>query len=318
MNPSSADSTIPIHVLARSGLRLPALGFGAATLGGAYGTVDMSAARAAIAAGLAAGMHYFDTSPFYGKTRSESILGECLKGVPRDRYVMATKVGRYGTHDFDFSAARVRASVEESLQRLNCEYLDLIQCHDIEFCSLRQIINEAIPVLQELKKIGKVRAIGITGYPLKVFREVLAKTDIDTMLSYCRCNLLDQTLCAEMPWLAARRIDIINGSPLSMGLLSSKGPPPWHPAPAALRAGCQQAAALCAAAGEELGDLALQIAVAMPGVASTLVGISSAVEVERNLALMAKPIDQNLLKDVQAILAPHYNQPWQSGLPENN
>ncbi len=309
---------IPTRDLGVSGLKLPIIGFGAATLGGAYGKVDMAAAQSAIAAALAAGMTYFDTSPFYGKTRSETILGDCLRTIPRDKYIIATKVGRYDISSFDFSAQRVRASVDASLARLGCDYIDLIQCHDIEFVHLQQVIDEAIPTLQALKKAGKVRAIGITGYPIKIFHQVLSHAHVDAILSYCRQTLLDQSLAHEIPWLAEKGIGIINGSPLSMGLLSSKGPPAWHPAPPAMREACRQAVAICQSAGVELGDLALQVALQTPGIASTLVGISSAVEVERNLTLLAKPIDETLLKAVKDALKPHANVAWQSGLPENN
>ena len=318
MNSNSNNSVIPVRELGRSGLRVSSIGFGAATLGGAYGAVDKATARDAIAAGLAAGMNFFDTSPFYGKTLSENTLGECLSGVARDRYVMATKVGRYDIRDFDFTAERIRRSVDESLQRLRCGHIDLLQLHDIEFWSLERIIEEAVPELQRLKQAGKVRAVGITGYPLAIFRRVLAVTEVDAILSYCHYTLADSTLADEVPWLTERGIGVINGSPLSMGLLSSNGPPAWHPASPALRAACVAASALCQRAGVELGELAFQYALLAPGIASTLVGIRSSADVERNMAVWQKPLDLALLAQVQAVLAPHHNQPWKSGLPENN
>lgn len=65
-------------------------------------------------------------------------LGKALRGLPRDQIIIATKVGRYGADDFDFSGSRVTASVKESLARLQLEYVDIIQCHDIEFGDLDQ------------------------------------------------------------------------------------------------------------------------------------------------------------------------------------
>jgi L-galactose dehydrogenase len=310
--------SIPTRPLGHTGIIVPILGFGAATLGGAYGPIALSEAERAVHAALAAGMNFFDTSPYYGSTESERALGHCLRGVPRNRYVMATKVGRYGVDKFDFTAARVTASVEESLARLGTDHLDLIQCHDIEFWPLQRIIDETLPALQRLKQSGKVRAIGITGYPLKIFRTVLAQAKVDCILSYCHHTLLDDTLAAEVPWLQQQGVGILNASPLAMGALSTKGPPPWHPAPDGMKAACRAAAALCAERGSDLGRLALHYALSLPGVASTFVGIGSVAELQANLAVLNAPLDHALLAEVQRILAPWHNRPWPSGLVENN
>lgn len=101
------------------------------------------------------------------------MLGKALKALPRDQIIISTKVGRYGVDKFDFSAQRVTASVEESLKRLQLDYIDLIQCHDIEFGDLDKIVNETLPALAALKSKGLVRHVGITGLPLKIFTYVL-------------------------------------------------------------------------------------------------------------------------------------------------
>ena len=135
--------------------------------------VDPEDGAKAVEAAFRRGINFFDTSPYYGDTRSETVLGLGLARLPRDQIVVATKVGRYGSGIFDFSAERVTASIHESLGRLQLTYVDLIQCHDIEFVHLNQIVNETLPALAELKKKGLVRHIGITGLPLKVFRYIL-------------------------------------------------------------------------------------------------------------------------------------------------
>jgi len=309
--------SIPTRPLGHTGITVPILGFGAATLGGSYGPMALSEAERAVHAALDAGMNFFDTAPYYGRTESERALGHCLRSVDRKRYVLATKVGRYGDNEFDFTAARVTASVDESLARLGTDHLDLLQCHDIEFWSLQRIIDETLPALQRLKQSGKVRAIGITGYPLNIFRTVLAQAKVDVILSYCHHTLLDQTLAQEVPWLQQQGVGILNASPLSMGLLSSKGPPPWHPAPDGMRAACRAAAALCAQRGNDLGRLALQVALTLPGVASTFVGIGSVAELERNLAALDPLLEGALLDQVCTIIQPWHNHTWSSGLPAN-
>ena len=310
--------TLQRRALGLTGLTVPILGFGAATLGGAYGPVDEADAPRAVRAAIDLGINFFDTSPFYGKTRSENILGKCLSGIARERYVLATKVGRYGNREFDFTSARIIASVDESLARLGCGHIDLIQCHDIEFWPLQRIIDETLPALTKLRDAGKVRAIGITGYPLKIFRTVLAQARVDTVLSYCRYTLADTALAGELPWLHNQEVGVINASPLSMGLLTERGAPTWHPADVELRAVCRRAWEHCRARGVDLADLALRFALANPDVASTFVGISSEAELRANLKSAEQELDSVLLAEVQAILAPVQGRAWSSGLPENN
>ena len=158
-----------------------------------------------------------------------------MKTVRVEPYVLATKVGRYGQEEFDFRANRVTASVEESLKRIGVEYVDLIQAHDIEFGDLDQIIGETIPALRKVQKAGKARFVGVTGLPLKAIRRVVEAVPVDAVLSYCRFALNDTALLDLAPLLKSRGVGIINASPLGMGLLSSRGTPPWHPAPAELK-----------------------------------------------------------------------------------
>ena len=185
-----------------------------------------------------AGVNFFDTSPFYGLTKSESVLGRALQGLPRSQVVISTKVGRYGQEEFDFSASRVTASVQESLKRLQLDHIDLIQCHDIEFGDLDQVINETLPALQVLKSQGVVRFIGITGLPLSAFHYVLDRVPqgtVDVILSYCHNSLNDSSLIQDLSYFEEKGVGVINASPLSMGLLTREGPPSWHPAPQALK-----------------------------------------------------------------------------------
>src|SRR5207245_11053413 len=116
-------------------------------------------------------------------------------------FYLATKVGRYGSgeKDFDFSAERVTRSVDESLKRLRLAHIDLIQCQDIEFASLNQVVQETIPALQKLKQQGKVQKIGVTALPLKTFKKVLERTRLDAVLSYCHYCLNDITLVQMFP-----------------------------------------------------------------------------------------------------------------------
>jgi L-galactose dehydrogenase len=138
----------------KTGLRVSALAYGAAALGGVYGEFDHSTYLSVVHTALDCGINFIDVSPYYGETRAETVLGKALQEIARDRYYLCTKVGRYGSDNFDFSAERVTASVDESLKRLNVDYVDVILCHDVEFVSLDQIVNETLPALRQVQARG--------------------------------------------------------------------------------------------------------------------------------------------------------------------
>src|SRR6266542_2455692 len=167
------------RTLGRTGLQLPILGFGASSLGQEFRKIDLDEALRSVRVALECGLNFIDTSPFYGRGMSEVLLGIALRAVPRERYILCTKLGRYDLQHFDFSARRVAESVDVSLHRLGTDHLDIILCHDIEFVKLRQIVDETIPALRKIQKAGKVRFIGFSGYPQKLFRFICAQTDVD-------------------------------------------------------------------------------------------------------------------------------------------
>lgn len=304
--------------LGKTGLQVSILGFGASPLGGVFGAIDEAEGIRAVHAAFDLGINFVDVSPYYGLTRAETVLGKALRQRPRDSCILATKVGRYGDAEFDFSAARVARSVEESLRRLQVETIDLLQCHDIEFGSLDQIVEETLPALRKVVEQGKARFLGITGLPLKIFPYVLDRTEVDTVLSYCHYTLNDTSLETRLPYLEQKSVGIINAAPLAMGLLTERELPSWHPAPETLRAACARAAAHCRSRGADIAQLALQFSLANPRIATTLVGMAGVAEVRQNAAWSEDPPDPALLSEVQALLAPVHDLTWPSGRPENH
>ena len=302
--------------LGLTGLRVSALAFGASSLGGVFRSIDESAGISAVRTALDLGINLIDVSPYYGLTVAETVLGRALRGVDRSSYLLATKVGRYGDSEFDFSAERVVASAHESMARLGVEHLDIVQCHDIEFGSLDQILDETLPALEGLRDQGLVRFIGVTGLPVPALVSIARHHRVDTVMSYCNYTIQNRTL---EPWLddfAAEGVGVLNASPLGMGLLTNRGVPPWHPAPTEVITACAAAAALCAARGADIAKLALQFAMTAQ-VATTVVGSADAVNVARNVAWTAEPIDTELLRDVEVVLAPVHDLGWAVGRPEN-
>src|SRR5450755_501278 len=108
---------------------------------------------------LECGINFIDTSPYYGRGMSEVLLGVALRDVPRDSYILGTKLGRYDAAHFDFSARRVVESVDVSLHRMGVEHLDIMVCHDIEFVDMGQIVEETLPALRKLQRHGKLRFV---------------------------------------------------------------------------------------------------------------------------------------------------------------
>jgi L-galactose dehydrogenase len=308
------------RLLGRTGLKVSALSFGASSLGGAFRDVDETEAIESVHMSLDLGINFIDVSPYYGLTKAETVLGKALKGIARDKYILATKVGRYGSEpkDFVFSSKRVTASVDESLSRMGVTHVDLIQAHDIEFGDLDQIIGETIPALREVVRQGKARFVGVTGYPLAALRRVVQEVPVDTILSYCHYELNDTSLLELVPVLKQRGVGIISASPLGMGLLSNRGTPAWHPASAPLKKACAKAAAVCRDRGASIERLAIQFALANPDIATTLVGSASPKNMRQNIAWASEPPDRALLDEVQRILAPVHNVTWPSGRTENN
>lgn len=306
------------RTLGKTGLEVSVVSFGAASLGSVYRKINESEGLRAVHLAIELGMNFIDVSPYYGITLAETVLGKALKEIPRDKYYLATKVGRYGDDEFDFSAKRVTESVDESLRRLNVDYIDIIQCHDIEFVSLDQILNESLPALRKVQEQGKVGFVGITCLPMKAFRYVLERAEVDTILSYCHYALNDSALEGLIPLLEEKNVGIINASALSMGLLTQRGIPDWHPADDETKAICAKATAYCNSKGVDISQVAMQFALANPRVHTTLLGTASPENLKKNLKWMESPMDQQLLAEVLEILKPIHNKTWSEGRPENN
>ncbi len=308
------------RTLGKTGIKVSKLAFGGSSLGSVFRSVAEEDGIRAVHTALDHGINLIDTAPYYGATKAETVLGKALKGVSRDRYLLATKVARFGPEigDFDFSAARVASSIEESLGRLGVDHFDFIQVHDMEFGNIDQIVTETIPALREAQLQGKARFIGITCLPVRLFKLVMDRIEVDQIQSYCHYGLNDTALADILPYLREKQVGIFNSAPLAMRLLTQEGPPSWHPAPAEVTAKCAEAAAFCASQGADLAKLALQFSVAHPDIHTTIVGTANPDRIMENIRQIEEPLDNALLAKVQEILKPIHNVTWPSGRPENN
>jgi len=309
------------RVLGKTGLKVSQLSFGASSLGGVFHDIDEGRAIDAVFTAIDGGMNLIDVSPYYGHYRAEQVLGKALRQIPRDRYILSTKVGRYGkdgVNTWDYSARRAQESVCESMERLGVEYIDLIHVHDIEFQAalpggLQKVVDETLPALVELKSKGLVGHVGITDLQLSNLRWVIdhsAEGTVETVLNFCHYCLCDDALADHLDYFEAHGIGLINASPLSMGLLSERGVPAWHPAPRPLVEACSRAADYCKQKGYPIEKLAMQFSVSNPRIPSTLFSSANPDNVRRNLAFIQEPIDWQMVRQVQDIIGDQRRVTW--------
>lgn len=304
--------------LGKTGLEVSSLSFGASSLGSVFRETDDAESVRTVHTAVDMGINLIDVSPYYGLTKAETVLGKAISEISRDRFILTTKAGRYGADQFDFSEKRIISSVDESLQRLQTDYIDILFLHDIEFVPFEQVAEGAFAALDKLKQQGKIRFSGVSGLPLTVFEKSLAYTELDAVLSYCHYSLNDTSLLEILPLLEQKQVGLVSASPLSMGLLGHRPLADWHPAGEELRAACKKAVEHCTARGEDIAKLAVQFATANERIPTTLVSTANPDNIRKNIEWTDEPLDQELLAEVLAILAPVHNHSWISGQEEYN
>jgi len=312
------------NLLGKTGLNVSRLSFGASALGGVYGPVDETEGIRAVHTALDLGINYFDVSPAYGATRAEAVLGRALRGIARHRYFLSTKVGKYtkpggyGQDVLDYSRARIRASLDESAARLGTDYFDLIHLHDIEYQGRRHTqwaLSEGLAAMQELKREGRIGAVGVGIYPMDLWHRILNDYEVDAALVHNHYCLNDTRLLELLPLALQKSIGIINGSPFGSGLLTERGPADWHPATPAERHVFRDAAAYCREQGVPISKPALQFASQNPAIPTTLFSSARTESVRCNVQWHEEPYDRDLVKTVQAFLASVRNRQWDYDLP---
>jgi len=307
------------QTLGRTGMSVSKVSFGTAPLGDMFGAADEGSGIAAVHRAMDAGINFFDSSPFYGNGLAEERLGRAIAGH-RDEIFIGTKAGRYGMADFDFSPARIRASLEQSLRLLGTDHVDVFQLHDVEFVPLPGVLSDSYAELTALRDAGKCRFIGMSGYPVATLRRAIQETELDVVLSYAHATLLDQCIQDRLlPLAADSGVGVINAAAVALGLLTP-GPMriPQHPAGSAIAEAADRVRELCKARGADVSFLANQFSIQRSGCATTLIGTVRPAHLDSAVAAVDAPIEEELLADVLAAAEPVRRHCWRSGLPENN
>ena len=305
--------------LGKTGYEISAISFGASSLGGVFHEINEQKAIEAVHVALELGINYIDVAPAYGGTKSETVLGQALKGVPRASYYLSTKVGKntapggYGVDSFDYSREGIISSLDASAKRIGVDYFDIVHLHDIEYnnrVNTEWALNEGIKTLLELKQEGRIGAVGIGMYPVDLWERVIEEGLIDVGLSHNLYCLNDTRLLPLLQKSRSKGIGLINASPFAAGLLTSRGAPGWHPATPEQRSIFNKAATYCSEKGVEIEKLAIQFSSQHPDLVTTMFSSSNPETVKRNIDWSSMPIDEALLAGVLKILAPVSNHNW--------
>lgn len=302
--------------LGKTGMKISSLSFGASSLGGVFHSIKESEGVQAVHTAIEHGINFIDVSPYYGHLKAEQVLGKALKGVDRNTYYLSTKVGRYGKEGanyWDYSANTATESVYHSMERLGIDHIDLINVHDVEFSDLEQVCNETLPALVELRKKRIVSHVGITNLTLRHFQYVIDHVPagtVESILSFCHYCLNDDALTDYLDYFEQHGVGVINASPFSMGMLSDRGTPSWHPAPESLKRLSRKAVEHCKAQGKSIEQLAVKFAVSNPRITTTLFSTANPTNVLKNIAYAEAPLDAKLLTEVQHIFEPGFRDTW--------
>ena len=310
--------------IGKTGMRVSNLGFGASSLGGLFHDIREAEGIEAVHTAVDNGINFIDVSPYYGHLKAEIVLGKALKEIPRDKYYLSTKVGRYGKDGknyWDYSAERVTASVYESMERLNIDFIDLINVHDVEFQGdlpggLQKVVDETLPALVKLREKGVVGHVGITDLQPENLKWVIEHSEpgtVESVLSFCHYCLNDEMLLDYLDFFEQNNIGVINASPFSMGLLSQRGAPAWHPAPEPLKEACRKATEYCDQQGYPIDKLAIQYSTALnPRIATTLFSSANPKNVLKNIGYVNEPFDAQLAQKVQEIIGDQMRVRWKN------
>lgn len=309
----------PTRRLGASDLSLPRFGFGTAHLGGLYERVSGEVAQLTLDAAWNAGVRYFDTAPWYGRGLAEHRLGSLLIDKPRAEYVLTTKIGRYFRRPaeprsfdrtpwggglnmevvWDYSYDGVMRSYEQSLLRLGLDAIDGLLIHDPEpqihgdqhAARMRDMAGSGIRALEELKRRGDIRAIGMGLNATASLDSIAPLVGLDFIICAMPYTLLDQSALRHgLQRCIENGISIVIGAPYASGILAT-GPGPlahynYGIAPEDIQNKVRRIQEVCAAHATSLKAAALQFPLAHPAVVSVIPGGARPAEVEENIAMM--------------------------------
>ena len=307
------------NYLGKTDLHVSNVSFGASALGGVFRDIDESDGIAAVREALEEGINYFDVAPAYGGTVAETVLGKALHGIQRERFVLSTKAGKYtepgsyGKDELNYSEARIRKGLEESMERLGVDYIDIVHLHDFEYQGFSKVdmaFEEGFPTLLKLKEEGKIGAVSAGIYPMKLWYKVVEEAPVDCILTHNHYCLNDTRGLELVPMCHKKNIGMINASPFASGLLTGGKVADWHPADADHRAIFEKAARWCEEVGTHIAKLALQFSVHNSPFQTTMFSTARLSSLKRNLEWVEEPYEAELIEKLRKMLEPVHDHQW--------
>jgi aryl-alcohol dehydrogenase-like predicted oxidoreductase len=308
--------------LGHSGPEITTVGFGAWAAGGpwkvGWGPQSDADSIAAIRRSVERGMNWIDTAAIYGLGHSEEVVGQAVKGLPREEALIFTKCGRVpdetGTPRSDLRPDSIRRQVEESLRRLQRDVIDLYQIHwpDNETGTP---IEESWAVMAELQDQGKVCWLGVSNFDVPLLERCEAIRHVDSLQP--PYSLLRRDVEAEiLPWCQAHGVGVIVYSPMQSGLLSGsfslervaeddwrrRSPSFQEPQLSRSLALVERLRPIAARRGKTVGQLAIAWTLRNPAVTGAIVGARRPEQVEENAGAMGWQLTDSEMAEIEAAL----------------
>lgn len=286
------------------------------------GGIDKSTSIACVHRALDLGINFIDTANIYGRGAAESLLGEALAGIPRDRYVLATKLFFPMTDtDRGLSRAQIHKQIDASLARLKTDYVDLYQCHRFD---PETPLEETMQALTEVVAAGKARYVGFSEWPADGIRAAAAMPGVVRFVSsQPQYSLLWREPEREIiPLCQANGISQIVWSPLAQGVLTGKYRagekpasgtrasssamggflrPAWFEKP--MLDAIQSLKPLAESVGLTQSQFALAWVLREKNVASAIIGATRPEQIEENAGAVGRKIDPAIFAEAETILA---------------
>jgi aryl-alcohol dehydrogenase-like predicted oxidoreductase len=311
--------------LGNTNIEVSELGFGTSSIGGMFRASSEKKSIITIHHAMDRGINYFDTSPCYGRNTSlygpetaEILLGKGLKGIRRSEFFLSTKAGKLTSipPEFNFRYDAIIKSVEKSLRRLEVDFIDIVNLHDIEYHQgkyIKTALEEGLEALSDLKKQGKIGYFGIACYSMEVLEIISQQCELDTLLVHNHYTLIDDLLLKLLPLVRSKGIGLINASPFASGLLTSKEIPDWHPISKQGQEIIKKAIDFCRLKNVPIEKLAMQYALTTPEIPTTLFSCSSKESIDLNVKWIEEPLKLDLIMELQNILEPIRNTDYNFG-----
>ena len=317
--------------LGKTDIELSAIGFGGAPIGDLFENLQDENCYKVLENCFEKNINHFDTSPYYGNGLSEQRLGYFLKKIPKNKYYLSTKVGRYLTPEkeenidrgkwagglnfvpnIDYSYDGVMKSFEQSLHRLATSKIDICLIHDVDHFThgdqvdhyFKIAMSGAYKALTQLKEEKIIKAIGIGVNDADMCKRFAEAGDFDCMLLAGRYTLLDQSALDDCILIAEEKnIGIILGGVFNSGILA-KGIGEnityfYQTIPDNIKKKYNEISIICERYDVSVKSAALQFCYANKNISSMVIGMDRVNQINNNISSLSKKIPNDLWEELK-------------------